>query len=104
VDSESRIDRFENKLDEQGKSIAEIRERVFNGFGMTIEEISREVKELRRLAEKVDRLDTTLVDHRLDTCPLKDYLSKRIEKRVYVTVAIATVVISGATLLANIFV
>ena len=100
---EDRIRRIEEKLDEQGKSIGEIREKVFNGFSTTIEETHKEVRELRRLAEKVDKLHFSLVDHRLDTCPFRQELGKQFEKRVYLSIAIATVVITAATLAVNIF-
>ena len=96
-------DRIEQKLDEQGKSISEIREKVFNGFNTTIDKVHEEVKELRRLAEKVDKLNYSLMEHRLDTCPFRQELGKRFEKRVYLLVAIATVFITTATLLVNIF-
>ena len=100
---EDRIDRIENKLDEQNRSVVEIREKVFNGFGATIDEIHGEVKELRRLAEKVDKINFSLVEHRLETCPFRQELGKRFEKRVYLLVAIATVFITAGTLLVNIF-
>ena len=100
---EDRIRRIEQKLDGQGKSVGEIREKVFNGFGKTIDKIHEEVGELRRLAEKVDKLHFSLMDHRLDTCPFRRELSKRVEKRVYLSVAIATVFITAGTLLVNIF-
>ena len=101
---EDRIRRIEQKLDEQGKSVGEIREKVFNGFNKTMDKVHEEVRELRRLAEKVDKLNFSLLDHRLDTCPFRQELGKRVEKRLYLLVAIATVFITAGTLLVNIFI
>ena len=101
---EDRIRRIEQKLDDQGKSVGEIREKVFNGFNKTMDKVHEEVRELRRLAEKVDKLNFSLLDHRLDTCPFRQELGKRVEKRVYLLVAISTVFITAGTLLVNIFI
>ena len=94
-------DRIEKKLDEQQKDITAIRQKVFNGFGTTIEEMHKELIELRRLAEKVDRLNFQLVEHRFETCPLRSYLGKRFEKRIYLSIALATFVISTITFVVN---
>ena len=89
---ENRIRRIEEKLDEQGKSVGEIREKIFDGFGDAIERIDKQVIELRRLAEEVNKVNYHLGEQRVV-----------IEKRMQLFIAIAVVVITAATLVTRIF-
>jgi len=83
---------------EMAADVTAIREKIFNGFDKTVRETHEEVKELRRLQSKVDELrKSDTVEARLQSCPLRSELTKQLEKRIYLAIAIMSVVITVAS-------
>jgi len=90
------------ELRAEQKTIAEdvtaIREKIFNGFDKTVTETHNEVVELRKLHDTVSALsksDTN--EYRLVTCPLREDIAKKIERKIYLAIAILSIVITVAS-------
>jgi hypothetical protein len=83
--------------------VTKIREKIFNGFERTVNEIHKEVVEMRKLQATVEEIKIRDEEEfRLATCPLKKSIQKNIERKFYLVISLATLFMSIVTIVANI--
>lgn len=83
---------------ELSKNIGEIREKIFNGFDASVQEIRHEVKILSKLNSRLGNVEKSLLpEERLKACPLKEEVFKRVERRLYIAIAIFSVFLTVLT-------
>jgi len=87
---------MESDLSAVKEDVVKIREKIFNGFEKTVNEIHGEVVQMRKLQTKIDNLERE--EFRLATCPLKKSTQKQIERKMYFVLAGFTIITSLVTI------
>lgn len=84
-------------------SVAEIREKIFNGFSHAIDESHQNTKELKRAVEKLDRAISEIraavfktPEQRLADCPFKKEMIGSYEKKLRVYLTLGAIFVAAA--------
>ena len=98
-----RITDIEDQIKEISASVAVIREKIFNGFSNTIDEIHSEVIEMRKSRLLLEELKLRSGEEfRLATCPMKKDMLDGLIRRFYIFMAIFGAAMSVVAILIKI--
>ncbi len=76
-----------------------VREKIFDGFDTAIQETRAEVRILPSLDNRIAMLEKgRSAQERLQSCPLKEEVFKRVERRMYIFMGLFTIILTVLTL------
>ena len=93
---EYRMNKMESDLSVVKEDVVKIREKIFNGFEKTVNEIYGEVVQMRKLQTKIDNLERE--EFRLANCPLQKSAQKNLKREMYFVLAGFTIITSLVTI------